>query len=382
MHQPEKTEKKVEYLELIYDLIFVFVIGRNNLLVHHFSGGFIDGGMFAAYTVCTLAVIQIWSFTTYYINIFGRNGLREHISLFINMFLMYFIAEGTSADYDKYYIQYHIAWALILCNIGVQYLIELRNHKGNEKLCSQVRKMAVPLFAEAVLVIGAMLAYEFADIELSWLAIIAGILISVLTGRKSEGVKVDFPHLTERAMLYVVFTFGEMIIGLSGYFDGVSANGIYFSIMAFLIVVGLFVTYETLYDHIVDREQNNSGLAYMLIHVFLIFAMNNITSALEFMREDEIDIMPKMLFLVGSLLLFFVCIFLLGRYAKKRCRVNKKLIGVMAVSAVCFSVLMILLREHMKINILLTVAYVFGVFVTIHIFGRQQKELKNDKSEV
>ena len=64
MHQPEKTEKKVEYLELIYDLIFVFVIGRNNLLLHHFSGGFIDGGMFAAYTVCTLAVIQIWSFTT------------------------------------------------------------------------------------------------------------------------------------------------------------------------------------------------------------------------------------------------------------------------------------------------------------------------------
>ena len=29
MHQPEKTEKKVEYLELIYDPIFVFVIGRN-----------------------------------------------------------------------------------------------------------------------------------------------------------------------------------------------------------------------------------------------------------------------------------------------------------------------------------------------------------------
>ena len=27
-----KKEKKVEYLELIYDLIFVFIIGRNNSL--------------------------------------------------------------------------------------------------------------------------------------------------------------------------------------------------------------------------------------------------------------------------------------------------------------------------------------------------------------
>lgn len=31
----EKEEKKVEYLELIYDLIFVYLIGRNNSLLHH-----------------------------------------------------------------------------------------------------------------------------------------------------------------------------------------------------------------------------------------------------------------------------------------------------------------------------------------------------------
>ena len=34
-----KEEKKVEYLELIYDLIFVYVIGRNNQVLHYIENG-------------------------------------------------------------------------------------------------------------------------------------------------------------------------------------------------------------------------------------------------------------------------------------------------------------------------------------------------------
>ena len=64
----DSKEKKVEYIELIYDLIFVYIIGRNNSLLHHVPNGFVEPGMFGAYVLCTLAVIQIWNFTIYYIN--------------------------------------------------------------------------------------------------------------------------------------------------------------------------------------------------------------------------------------------------------------------------------------------------------------------------
>ena len=60
-------EKKVEYVELIYDLIFVYIVGRNNLLLHNFENGFISSAAFMAYIMTTLAVIQIWNFTTYYV---------------------------------------------------------------------------------------------------------------------------------------------------------------------------------------------------------------------------------------------------------------------------------------------------------------------------
>ena len=48
-----KEEKKVEYLEIIYDLIFVYVIGRNNTLLHHIGEADDIFPMFAAYVLCT-----------------------------------------------------------------------------------------------------------------------------------------------------------------------------------------------------------------------------------------------------------------------------------------------------------------------------------------
>ena len=95
-------EKKVEYLELIYDLIFVYVIGRNNSLLHQTTNGFVDGKVFLAYILCTFTIIQIWNFSIYYINMHGRNGLRDHICLFINMFLLYFIGEGTRTHWEGF----------------------------------------------------------------------------------------------------------------------------------------------------------------------------------------------------------------------------------------------------------------------------------------
>ena len=370
----EKLEKKVEYLELIYDLIFVYIIGRNNSLLHQLDNGFISSAAFIGYLVCSLAVIQIWNFSAYYINIFGKNGSREHIFLFLNMFLLYFIAEGTGENWENYYTQYHAAWALILLNTAVQYLIEYHNHKGNQKLAHQIRKSSAVLIMEVLLILLAVTVYQLFGIEISWIAIVFGMIGTTFTGKRSEAYQVDFMHLTERAMLYVVFTFGEMIIGIAGYFEEqVSLNNLYFSLMVFLIAVALFLSYETLYDHIVNRELSDNGLNYLLIHVFLIFSMNNITASLEFMHDSEVNLMQKMLFLVSSFLLYYCCLFLLGRYAKKQCSFNQKFYLTMAGMALSFSILMILFRDIMQINILITVIYSFAVYLILYKFGKHQE---------
>ena len=88
----EKQEKKVEYIELIYDLIFVYIIGRNNHLLHIMENGFISGSAFLTYMVTTLIILQIWYYTTLFVNRYGENDKQMYMGIFVNMYLLYFIA--------------------------------------------------------------------------------------------------------------------------------------------------------------------------------------------------------------------------------------------------------------------------------------------------
>lgn len=368
----EKSEKKVEYVELIYDLIFVYMIGRNNQLLHTFENGFVALPAFLAYIYTTLAVIQIWNYTTYYINIYGRQGIRDHVFMFVNMFLLYFVGEGTRADWQGFHTQYHAAWALILVNIGIQYLLEFRNHNGESGERRQITRMAAILLAEALIIVSDIPLYRATG--RSWttfFAILFGMSAVILSGRRHSGGFVDFQHLSERAMLYVVFTFGEMIIAIASYFEGsFSVRNTYFALMAFLIVVGLFLSYGIFYDHIIDREMQTSGLQYMLLHIFIIFAMNNITNGLEFMREEEINLMSKMSFLVLSFLLYFGVLFGLGSgYSKAVCRKYGRLPVKAFAAGAAFTVCMFLFSENMAVNIALTALFIFIVFAMIYRYG-------------
>ena len=345
-----REEKKVEYLELIYDLIFVYIIGRNNSLLHHTVDGMIAPDRFIAYISCTLAVIQIWNFSTYYINIYGQNGLREHIFLFTNMFLLYFIGNATHANAEIYHTQYHVAWALILLNTALQYVFEMNNRIRE----GWNARIVFTLVTEALLVLAAIPVFKKTGVDISIVPILFGIIATIIPskGRAQSSINIDFAHLSERAMLYVVFTFGEMVIAISSYFNGeISFNFVYFALSAFLIVVGLFLSYGTFYDRIIDREQENNGLWYMLIHIFIIFAMNNITTSLEFMQDVEIELMPKLGFLIGSFLIFFIFLFMLLGFAKLTCRPPLKFYLKFTLLSVGFIALMLLFRENMRVNI-------------------------------
>lgn len=365
-------EKKVEYLELIYDLIFVYVIGRNNSLLHNVVDGFVPGATFLAYVLCSLAVIQIWNFSTFYINMYGRNGLRDHVSLFVNMYLLYYIGEGTRVHWESFQNQYSFAWALILVNIGVQYLIERRNHPDDSDARHTIDRMMIVLFGEAAIVLVSIPLYNRTGIALSGAAIAFGIVMTWLLANPAKAKRVDFTHLSERAMLYVVFTFGEMIIAIASYFEGdFTLNNIYFSLMSFLIVAGLFLCYEVLYDRIIDRDcTETTGMLYMMIHIFLIFGMNSMTTSLEFMQNEAVALWPKTLFLIGSFLLYFVCLFALQHYAKPELRLCTRFTLPIGGITAAFIALMLLLREKMYLNIFVSVVYVFAVFLELWLFSR------------
>ncbi len=358
----EFGEKKVEYIELIYDLVFVYFIGRNNELLYHVNEGFFTLETYLSFLLGTVVILQIWYFSTLFINRYGDNSVRTTIGLFINMYLVYYMAAGTRPDWHDYYIRYCVAWALILINLAVQYCFQLKKAKEEKPWeLPYIKRHLILLLIQAAIILLSIPFYNLLHFPLSWVSIIAGFLFVLLTRNVDSILPVNFEHLTERVMLFVVFTFGEMIISVAVYFqDAFSFNTLYFSLMALLIVAGLFLSYGFLYNHIIDRNKITDGTGYMLLHVLLLVALCNITASLVYMREPDIDTIPKNILLVVSFLIYFMFLLLIGSYSKEGEKLRKKTLVLLIAVAIAFVVVMIFVYNNSYLSIAASVLFIFA----------------------
>ena len=359
----ENEEKKVEYIELIYDLIFVYVIGRNNNLLHVIKDGFIDPSSFLTYALTALIILQIWYYTILFINRYGENDKFMHLAIFVNMYFLYFMARGIRADWQEEYYTFNGAWICILLNIALQYYLQYKKtQKTRPWEIAHIRMNMAIILIEAGIVAISFPIYHLTGVPLSPAAVLFGIIMAFAGKKVNMMMPIDFGHLTERVMLYVVFTFGEMIIGITDYFEGeLNINTIYFSLSAFLIIAGLFVSYGLLYDRLIDREISSNGTAYMMIHVVLILSLNHVTAAIEFMRESEVSALPKNIFLISSFALYYICYFLIMSHNKEEYRPGLKFSVAYFISMAAFSAVLLALYKKPEIGIAISVIYIWIV---------------------
>ena len=358
-------EKKVEYFELIYDLIFVYLIGRSNELLHEMEGGFFTPATYLTYILSTAVILQIWYQSTLFINRYGSKGLWDFIGLFINMYLLYYMAGGIRAEWSSYYMRFNIAWGLILINLAIHYYIKYRS--ASEKApweMVHIRTRIILLLIQTAMIFLSIPVYQIFHIPLSWLCLAAGFLPGIFTRHIDALVPVNFEHLTERVMLYIVLTFGEMIVSITGYFETpFSFNTLYFSLLTFLIVAGLFLSYGYMYDIVIDRTMHTSGTVYMLFHIVLLLALNNISAGLEFMRDSHVSLIPKNIFITASFLLYYLFLLLICRFSGKSNQPKKMLILAFSLASVVFAGLMMLFYNNGYINLAVSVLYVFSIFI-------------------
>jgi low temperature requirement protein LtrA len=245
----------------------------------------------------------------------------------------------------------------------VQYILKMKRPEYSTQwersnMMLFIRVMAIMVVA----IIAGMIVFHFTGLPVTPAAMVIGILATIIQRKKLDLVAVDFPHLTERVMLYVVFTFGEMIISISAYFKGdFGPMRLYYSLCAFLIVVGLFMSYGFLYDHLLDREMSISGNSFMIIHIFIIFALSNLTMALEFMPEPEVALIPKTVYITASFVVYYVFIFLLAPFTKGYCGelLSFRWFGI---TLGAFVILMAVFYRQPVINIAVSVVLTFAIW--------------------
>ena len=364
--QEKEEERKVEYIELIYDLIFVHTIGRCGALLN-LEEGIPDAKVYLIFMVFSVAVLEGWYFYTIFINRFPQYPKQRNVSIFVSMYLLYYVAAGINENWRENYRQIHVGWALILLHLAIQYAIALR--KEADKRSVMNRDIFV-FVAEPIIILASIPIYERFGVIISPFAIILGIVVGV-TGPKVESRHADFPHLTERLMLYVVFSFGEMVIEIAGFFnEGVNPLGVCHSLLAFAFVSGLFLNYGYVYDHIIDREKKTTADGYLFIHMFLIISLSYLTQVMEMLRNPDADENFKILSLGIWLLAYVVFLSLLERYAKVRATRNYYIRLFQISFGYVFFLYMT--RWYPVMNFSMSVAYIYAIHASLRLFRKRK----------
>jgi low temperature requirement protein LtrA len=137
---------------------------------------------------------------------------------------------------------------------------------------------------------------------------VVNLLLPVVFSRRLQSIPLNFPHLVERFTLFVIITFGEMVVGIAQYFTvgELSAS----TILVFIVAVSLFVYYILQLDYMMNLAEPEQGTwIFQYAHLPIFFGLGMTTVSFAYLLDPEANSLFVVLFLYTGLLSFYLGVF-------------------------------------------------------------------------
>ena len=301
-------EKKVELIELFYDLIYVYALSKLTRLIEEPENGVIPFAGFFRYLVVCFVILQAWLYLTNYVNRYGRWKWYEYGLTAVNMTAAVYMANTIDTDWGEMATTFNLAMLVMLLCVAVMYFIQIRL---NEQETGAARNMLTILTVDLFLYLVAFLASVIHPGQIVLWIDVAAVLVGAflpffIRGRFDISI-ISFPHLVERFELITIITFGEGIVGMTGFFDVKHVT--LRPILVFAVILCLFGCYVTQIHYLCNHHRVDRSLRLMFSHYFIVIAVNLITVAFKFLENPEASHLFTAGLMIAALILFFAAIF-------------------------------------------------------------------------
>lgn len=129
-------EKKVTWLELFYDLLFVAAVTAATHVLLHVEDGQIHAEYLVKFVLIFIPIWWAWVGQTIFVNRFGKDLFHQRIFLILQMFFVLIMTSSLSADFDPYYLSFLIGYIGLRVVTAIQYLVVQRIEEGARKKSS------------------------------------------------------------------------------------------------------------------------------------------------------------------------------------------------------------------------------------------------------
>ena len=306
-------EKKVELIELFYDLIFVYAISRlTSLISEPVNGGIALDNLFV-YVIISFVILQAWLYFTNYVNRYGEWKWYEYLIACLNMIAVIYMANTINTTWSLMYLPFNISMLIMLLTVLSLYLVHVYKEKTlNCAAGNSVTILSVVCFIYVLALIAISLNYSSIVIWLDVIAVLTGAFLPFFLRGDFDRSIISFPHLAERFELLTIITFGEAIVGMTHFFDISSFN--FIPILVFFIVLTMFGSYVVQIHNLIDHHREERSLRLMFSHYFIVISINLVTVALELIHSGEINHWIVSGMMIISLIVFYVSIMVNKEY--------------------------------------------------------------------
>lgn len=303
-------EKKVNQIELFYDLIYVYAISKLTLLIEEpVNGGLTFGGVMN-YLLASFVILQAWLYMTNYINRYGTWRWYEYVLLAVNMSAAVYMANTIQKDASGLWGPFNLSMLAMLLCVSALYFKIKKQDPGAAKNSLSILLVAEILYFLAFLA-GTSEAASLA-LGLDTAAVLTGAFLPFFIRGNFSIEIISFPHLMERFELITIITFGEAVVGLAGFFDVRDFSIL--PIMAFALIILLFGCYNLQLHVLCQHKRTERGLRLMFTHYFIVISVNFLTVALDFLENPEAGRLVTALMMIFSLAVFYLCIYVDSAY--------------------------------------------------------------------
>ncbi|WP_209860505.1 low temperature requirement protein A [Paenibacillus shirakamiensis] len=299
-------EKKVTWLELFYDLLFVAAVSKASHVLLHVESGTIPLEYLLKFILMFIPIWWAWVGQSLFVNRFGQDMFSHRIFIILQLLFVLIMTASLSVNFDAYYISFLIGYVGLRAVTAFQYLFISKIEKGNRQRTA--RYLGTRFWIG--LVISALSL--FFDAWVRYIVLYAGIAVDILIpffGRKYL-VKspIHTPHLLERFALFTLILFGESVVSILAVLQSSSWNWktVGFALFTFLFIIAMWWQYFDNVEKKVDQTLETAGQTIIYGHLPIYVSLCMIAASIQMLFLEQVSYPFTLCLVFGSVLLYFL----------------------------------------------------------------------------
>lgn len=298
-------EKKVTWLELFYDLLFVAAVAKASHVLLHVEDEILSLETLGKFVMIFIPIWWAWVGQTLFVNRFGQDSVTHRIFLIIQLFFVLIMTASLSVDFDATYLSFLIGY------IGLRAMTAVQYHYAHAKEEGHLRATAHYFGTRFWIGLAISACSLFFDSWVRYAVLYAGIALDIilpLTGRKILlKTPTNTHHLLERFSLFALILLGESVVSILAVLQSSSwtPQSVSFAALTFVLIIAIWWQYYDNLEKKVNKHVQTAGQTIIYGHLFIFLSLCMIAASIQllFLNELHYGLMLNLFF--GSVVLYF-----------------------------------------------------------------------------